>query len=305
MQFYSERPVGVIYEHPQWFNPLFQELEHRRINFHKIDSRYNIFDPAASSVPYKFVYNDMSFSNYLNDKERDLAGRINLLAHFENRGVEVINGAYATAIEHSKAKQLMLLTSLRYPFPATRIVNHIDYVMLAANQLRFPLILKGNFRNTGSLLRIDSREELKEAIANETIKFGADHTLLVQEFIPLKGNHMVRVETINGKFQYALKVYVSGDKLNAWPLEVKLEAFTPSDEIIKAIENIVKTARIDVGSVEYLTDRRNDKTYFIDINAHTNYGIEARNASGHDLYAALVAFFERRMQKIREIELAV
>ena len=34
-----ERPIGIYYEHPEWFRPLFQQLDERGVNWTKIDIR--------------------------------------------------------------------------------------------------------------------------------------------------------------------------------------------------------------------------------------------------------------------------
>ncbi len=300
-----ERPLGVIYEHPRWFNPLFTELESRGIAFHKINPLYHLYDPANTIKLYHFVYNDMSLSYYQNDHNRNITSRLEYISLLEELGVDVINGSKAIAIERSKARQLQLLASLKIPFPATRIVNHPDHVLTAGNHLQFPLVAKTNSGNRGRVKRYDSKDELEEALIDGTFEFGPDNSALVQEFVPPKGGYIVRAETLNGKFQHALKIYVTGEELNMWPIEVKREVFTPADEIIKTVEAIVRRAKIDVGSVEFLTSQQNNKIYFFDVNAHADYGIEVRNVLGYDPYVRLVNFLDRRSLKVREIELAI
>ena len=43
------RPVGILYEHPEWFRPLFAELERRQIAFEPIDADRLRYDPASPS----------------------------------------------------------------------------------------------------------------------------------------------------------------------------------------------------------------------------------------------------------------
>lgn len=305
MIFQSERPLGVIYEHPRWFNPLFTELESRGIAFHKINPLYHLYDPANSIKPYHFVYNDMSLSYYQNDHNRNIASRQEYISFLEDQGVEVINGSKATNIEHSKARQLHLLASLKLPVPVTRVVNHNDHLLTMASLLRFPLVAKSNFGNRGKVKRYNSKDELDEALIHGTFEFGPDNSALIQEFIAPKDGSIVRVDTLGGKFQHALKIYVTGEEISAWPFEVKREVFTPSDEIIKTVETIVRKANIDVGSVEYLVSRKSNKIYFFDVNAHTDYGIEVRNVLGYDPYVRLTNFLDRRSLKVREIELTI
>ena len=46
----------ILYEHPHWFKPLFQELEERGIPFRKIDASTEQFDPVG------FGENDVLFN---------------------------------------------------------------------------------------------------------------------------------------------------------------------------------------------------------------------------------------------------
>lgn len=305
MNIFSEKPLGILYEHPRWFNPLFQELENRNIPFTKVGPIFNRFNPAESDLPYRLLYNDMSLSWYLNEQHKSVLGRIEYIAQLEKRGVQVINGSNTVTIGNSKAKQLSLLNSFGLPFPQTRIIDHIDQLLPAADELKFPLIIKSNFGERGRVRLFQTLRELKEALINEQLDFGIDNLLMVQEFIPAKGKHFVRVETLNGKFMYALKIYVNGEGLDVWPLEVKFEAFTPPVDIVRSVENIVRAAGIEVGSVEYFTDRRSNKTYFFDVNAHANYTLEVRNALGYDPFTQLAGYLERRLWKIKEIALAI
>lgn len=301
MIFQSERPLGVIYEHPRWFNPLFTELESRDIAFHRINPLYHSYDPTNAIKHYHFVYNDMSLSCYQNDHNRNITSRFEYVSFLEELGVEVINGSKATFIEHSKAKQVQLLASLKLLFPATRVVNHADQVLSMANRIQFPLVAKTNYGNRGRVKQYNSKDELEDDLIQGAFQFGSDNSALIQEFVPPGGGYIVRVETLGGKFHYALKVYVNEADL----IERKYEAFIPSDEIIRMTEEIVRRANIEVGSVEYLTSQKNNKTYFFDINAHAKYGIEVRNVLGYDPYESLVNFLERRSLKVREIELAI
>ena len=59
-----ERPIGIFYEHPDWFRPLFSELDRRGTPYEKIHAARHRFDPAEP-VPYSLVFNRMSPSAWL------------------------------------------------------------------------------------------------------------------------------------------------------------------------------------------------------------------------------------------------
>ena len=52
-----ERPVGILYEHPQWFAPLFAELERRGVPYEPIHAARLVFDPAGLEPRYSLVVN--------------------------------------------------------------------------------------------------------------------------------------------------------------------------------------------------------------------------------------------------------
>ena len=40
------RPIAILYEHPEWFKPLFAELERRAVPYDAIDLARHSFDPG-------------------------------------------------------------------------------------------------------------------------------------------------------------------------------------------------------------------------------------------------------------------
>ena len=58
-------PIGILYEHPEWFRPLFAELDRRGLPYEPILAHEHRFDPSASAAPYSLVVNRMSPSSYL------------------------------------------------------------------------------------------------------------------------------------------------------------------------------------------------------------------------------------------------
>ena len=54
----------VIYEHPEWQNPLFAALENRNISFAPYDLKRNAFDPSRLP-PGSLYFNQASPSAYL------------------------------------------------------------------------------------------------------------------------------------------------------------------------------------------------------------------------------------------------
>jgi hypothetical protein len=311
-------PFAIYHEHPDWFRPLFAELERRGIPFVRLDPRAHLYDPAEGRPPYALLFNRMSPSAYLRGGVQGMFFTLSYLAHLERLGLPVVNGLAAFTIETSKARQLTLLESLGLPYPRARVINHASRAAEAAEGLRFPVVVKANVGGSGAgIVRYDTPAPLRQAAAEGKLDFGVDHTALVQEYIPARGGHITRVETLGGKFLYAIKVYTTGESFNLCPADIcqradgvelvraacpidapktglKVEGYTPPPEVIAACEKIMQTAHIDVGGIEYIVDDRDGRLLYYDINALSNFVADAVNVVGFDPFARLVDYLERR-----------
>lgn len=310
-----KKPIGVFYEHPEWFKPLFKILEGRSIPYEKIHAGFHHFNPLEDP-PYRVVINRVSSSSYLRGHTQAIFYANDFIGYLEENGVRVINGTRATEIETSKALQLVLFKKLGLKFPKAVVVNHVNQVVEASKQIGFPLAVKPNIGGSGAgIVRFDSLAALEEATEANAVDLGIDHTALVQEFIPVRGGHINRVETLNGKFLYAIKVHTSGESFNLCPAEIcqvpqpgpvqqmeevcmttavkkgiKVEPFNPPAEIVAAVERIVAEAKIDVGGIEYMIDDRTGEVLYYDINALSNFIADAENVIGFNPFENLVDY---------------
>src|SRR6185436_16162503 len=130
-----QRPIAIYYEHPQWFRPLFHELDRRELPYVRIDAGQHRFDPAEpprnGSRP-ALLFNRMSPSAWKRGRASAIFYTHDYLAHVEREGVAVFNGTAAYRLETSKALQLSLLARLGLPAPRTRVVNHPSQLPEAA-----------------------------------------------------------------------------------------------------------------------------------------------------------------------------
>jgi Carbamoyl-phosphate synthase L chain, ATP binding domain len=312
----QQLPLAVYYEHPEWFRPLFAELDRRSIQYLRIDAGCHVYDATATDRKYALFFNRMSASAYLRGNVQGIFFTRDYLAHLERIGTRVINGCKAFSFEISKAAQLALLHSLGLATPRSRIVNCAIQAVSAAQEVGFPVIIKPNIGGRGAgIMRFDSAPALERAAAAGEIDFGIDSTALVQEFLPVRGGHITRVETLGGKFLYAIKVYTSGENFNLCPAEIcrteddgsaanttglvdapkaglKVEGYTPPQELIDAVEKIVSAAQIEAGSVEYIVDDRDGVVVYYDINALSNFVANAPQILGFDPHVRLVDYLE-------------
>ena len=318
------QPFAIFHEHPDWFKPLFTELEKRGIPSVSINPVQHQFSIEEKAPKYALFFNRMSPSAYLRDGIQGTFYTLNYLKHLENHGVRVINGYRAFTYETSKALQLILMQQLGIKYPKSRVVNHVSQIESATEGLRFPIVVKANIGGSGAgIEKFNSIEEVREAIQNNQIDFGVDHTALVQEFVPARGGYITRVETLGGKYLYAIRVYTTGESFNLCPADIcqttagtelvrnacaldapknglKVEGYTPPAEVIKNVEAIVQKAGIDVGGIEYMIDDRDGEIYYYDVNALSNFVADAINVIGFNPHEKLVDFLEHEAVKQTE-----
>src|ERR1041384_5449761 len=216
----KDRPIAIYYEHPDWFRPLFAELDRRATPYVKIHAAEHRFDPAGEPQ-YSLVFNRMSPSAWLRGNGHSIFYTLQYLAHLKERGVRVVNGYTAFLTEISKAYQLALFERLGLPYPKARVIHNATDAPAAAEGLRFPVVVKPNIGGSGAgIRRFDQLETLARASANG-LELGIDGTALVQEFIPTSDGAIVRVEVLGGRFLYAIRVVSPGDTFNLCPADVR------------------------------------------------------------------------------------
>jgi hypothetical protein len=312
------KPFAIYHEHPDWFRPLFAELERRDIPYIRLDPRAHTYDPGEKTSPYALLFNRMSPSAYLRGGVQGTFFTVGFMAHLERLGVPVVNGSKGFAIEISKARQLTLLESLGLSYPRSRVINHCSQAVEAASGLRFPVVVKANIGGSGAgIVKYETQAALAAAAAAHELDFGIDHTALVQEFVPARGGRITRVETLGGKYLYAIEVFTAGESFNLCPADIcqradgvelvrsacpidapktglKVAGYTPPQHVIAACEEIVQTAGIDVGGIEYMIDDRDGRIVYYDINALSNFVADAVNVIGFDPFARLVDYLVKR-----------
>ncbi|RMF84971.1 MAG: hypothetical protein D6736_18270 [Nitrospinota bacterium] len=320
-------PIGILYEHPEWFIPLFEALDELGTPYERILVHEHHFDPALHPPPYQLVVNRMSPSAYLRGHGSGIFYTVSYLAYLEAHGVAVINGSNAYQIEISKARQLTLFEQVGVRYPRARVINHPAQALLAASGLRYPLIIKPNIGGSGARIqRFDTPEALQEAATAGKIDLGIDQTALVQEYLPAREGCIVRVEVLDHAFLYAIKVYPNPDSgFNLCPADIcqvgttpamptgasdnivanylahptekpglRIEPYTPPPAVIDQVLALARQAHLDVGGIEYLVNDQDGEPYFYDVNALSNFVTAAEQIVGFNPYARLAAYITRR-----------
>lgn len=335
METWSPR-LGIVYEHPEWFAPLFAGLDARGVPYDRLDASAHRFDVDAELPPWTLVLNRMSPSAYLRGHGQAIVYAREFLRYLEASGVDTINGADAFALETSKASQLLLLRRLGLRAPRTRVINHASQAAAAAGGLRFPVAVKPNIGGSGAgIRRFDRPAELEAAAAAGTLDLGIDHTALVQEFLPARDGHIVRVEVLDGRVLYAIKVFPKPGGFNLCPADIcqtdgadadpraapaaadavpaagavsadlcpvdlpkvalRVERATPPEAVCGDALAIAREARLDLVGIEYLVNDRDGRVYYYDINALSNFVSNAPAIIGFDPYVVLAEYLVARL----------
>jgi glutathione synthase/RimK-type ligase-like ATP-grasp enzyme len=301
----SSAQLGVLYEHPQWFQPLFAALERRSVPYVPIKLGGHSFDPFSGEVPAPVILSRVAQSSFLREPEHPIFYAEALLDHWQRCGARVLNGADVLAIDSSKARQLSLITSLGYAVPETRIVHRARDLTDAAEGMRFPLLVKANIGGSGAgIVRYSSAEELRASVADKLVPQSVDQVLLVQDYVPPRGGSILRLETLGGRFLYAIEVESRADNFDLCPADaciaqpgraaIRMTAVTPPAEIIEAAERIARAAGLDVGGVEVVIDDRDGTPRFYDINAMSNFVADPLNVLGWDPHDRLIDYIEQQ-----------
>jgi len=317
----GSRPIAVYHEHPDWFRPLFKELDRRGHDYVRLDAASHVYDPGETDPPYSLVFNRASPSAYLRGHAQSTFYTLHWIRHLERLGVPVVNGSAVYALELSKASQLDLLQELGLPYPRAFAINNPSQALAAASRLRFPVLVKANVGGSGAgIVRYDTPETLADAVERGTVSLGVDGTALVQEAAPLRNGHITRVETLGGEYLYAINVYPATGSFDLCPADacqtttgvdlvrgacaidapktgLRVEGTRPPAEIIDQVERIARASKLDVGGIEYLVDDRDGMHYFYDINALSNFVADAPNVIGFDPFVNLVDYLELRGQR--------
>jgi glutathione synthase/RimK-type ligase-like ATP-grasp enzyme len=307
------RPIGIVDEHPEWSARLIGELQSRRLPFEKIDHSNHAYDPRDRHPRYAVIVNRSSPSSHRRGHGSVLFYAEPLLAHYEALGIPVINPVAAYRFEKSKALQAGLFERLGIRYPRTVVLNHPDQVLKALDGLRFPVVIKPNVGGSGAgIVRFDSRAELEAQ--RSQLDFGPDHTALLQEYVDAEGSAIVRVEVLDGRLLYAIRIVRGAASFNLCPADIcqvppaaSVAGACPVDatggievsrceaprEAVEQAIALTRAAAIDVGGVEYLRSREDGRIYFYDVNATSNFVADARAVLGFDPFVPFVDYIER------------
>ena len=161
----SMLPIAIYFEQPNWFKPLFAELDRRGTRYVKLDAVTHSYSPMDHpEEKYALVFNRMSPSAWNRGHGDQIFYTTGFLEHLEARGVKVLNGLAAFRSELSKAGQLSLMEELGIPYPKARVIHRASQAPAATEGLRFPVVVKPNIGGSGAgVKRFDHISQLEAA----------------------------------------------------------------------------------------------------------------------------------------------
>jgi Carbamoyl-phosphate synthase L chain, ATP binding domain len=289
--------LAVFYEHPQWFEPLFRTLDAKGVSWRAIPIQDHVFNPADAHPPAPVILNRLAMSSFLRQSEHALFYSLAALGHWEGLGARVVNGTAPLAYDLSKARQLSLFRRLGLEIPRTRVAHRMADLPRLAAEIGYPVMVKTNVGGSGAgMIRYDDPEMLEDAAANGFAPMGVDGVVLVQEYVPARDGRVIRCEVLDGRFLYAIALNGAGSTFDLCPADVcmadkptiTIDAYVPPPAIVRAVEELARAARLDVGGIEYMIDDRDGAARFYDLNALSNFVAKPLEVLGWDPHDRLV-----------------
>ena len=308
--------LAVLFEHPDWQQPLFQILDRCGVCYVAVDLKNAAFSDADAPLA-RLYFNQASPSAYVRGHARAVPYALAYMRALALRGVRVLNGADAFALELSKTAQAALLRELGVPAPRVWTFNDIDAIRARAHEIPFPVLLKPEQGGSGArIVLVESFAHLEALLTQHPEHWLPDNLLLLQEYFPKDpAQGIVRMEFLGGELLYAMRV-ISHGRFNLCPApvcnpedgesgacEVPAEPRAPPVEFYPYREvppqalawgkRIMAAGKLDVGGIEYLESRNG--LMFYDINANSNLRPSIAQAFGFDPFERVVDFLLEEM----------
>lgn len=315
----------VLYEHPQWQEPLFEALTARGVRFEAFDLKSATI--SERDVPKARLYfNQASPSAYVRGNTRAVPLALALMEDLEDQGARVLNGSKAFRFELSKLAQARAMVQLGIDHPMTIAFNDPAALAPRAHDVGFPALVKPNQGGSGArIFKVESMEEVSELLRLQPEVWLPDNLLLLQEYLPHdpRENGIIRLEFIGGELLYAMRVRSDGG-FNLCPSEVchpvdgedgvcavvpaattgpkTPTTFEPYFEVpaaaVEAGRRLFLHGGLDIGGIEYL-DTPDGRRVFYDVNANSNLRRPVGLAHGFDPFERVVDWLEREIAKTK------
>ena len=226
----------------------------------------------------------------------------------------------AMPLELSKMVQYSALKEVDIQVPRTiAAINH-GGILEAAEFLRYPIITKHNRAGKGLGVKLfHSKIELKEYVFGGVFEPSVDGITLVQDYIEAPDSSITRVEFVNQKVLYALRVDTSDgfelcpadscemdqlghtiDRSSVFKKKTRpkfeiIDDFTSqsiAQTLVPRMERLMKKVGIDVAAFEFILDKDANCLVY-DINVNTNYNKDIERKSKISGFTTIANFLKK------------
>ena len=251
-------------------------------------------------------YNRMSASSHTRGHRFEPELTVGVLEWLERHNKRVINGSRALDLEISKIRQYQELEKFGIRTPKTFASLNTKSLLRFAGQLDCPFVTKHNRSGKGiGVYKFDNLESLNGFFNTSDFESSPDGINLVQQYIEPITPHIYRMEFVESKFLYALKVDTSkgfdlcpADGCEVTTNEANLDS--PKFEIvddfsldnIHAYETFLSENGIGIAGIEIIFDAAG-RHWTYDVNTNTNYNALAESKAGVSAYDEIAKFLLR------------
>ena len=310
------KTVFLLHENKEWSEPLeiaVNEIDVPYKNWYMVDRLINM-----SVIPPNGVfYNRMSASAHTRGHTHIPELTSGLLAWLESNKRRVINGSNAIRLELSKMVQYSALKDVGIKVPRTIAATNNGGILDASEVLGYPIITKHNRGGKGLGVKLFyNKIELKDYLYGDNFEPSIDGITLIQDYIKAPESSITRVEFVDQKLLYALRVDTSdGFKLcpadsceidqgigKSFVIKPKVKPkFSIIDDfaisataqkLVPRMERLMKTVGIEVAAFEFILDKNNN-AFVYDINVNTNYNKQVEKRSDVSGFTALANFLSQ------------
>lgn len=299
------KKLYIIHENNDWMPTIREAMNNYKIPFEEWYLVDNGMVDLTIAPPEGVFFNRVSPSAHTRGHRYSPFYTLAILNWLEAHGRVVINRSMVMNLEISKIAQYNALTQAGIKAPKTMAAFSKEDILKAANKLGFPLITKHNCGGRGSGVRkFTNLEMLKDYLYSEGYEEPIDGINLVQQFIESADKYITRLEFINKKFVYAIRINneedfnlcpadscsIEGSFCATSELENKFRIINNfNHSIIKHYEEFLRSHEIDIAGIEFIMDKNGD-LYTYDVNANTNYNSKAEKVAGLSAHNALAEF---------------
>lgn len=282
------------------------------------DKSYNIGEPEA-------------LKSYLNmEKIIDVAKQSKCDAIHPGYGFLAENPTFAAMVQENgliwigpspecmrnlgdKINSRIIAQSAGIPTTPGGTIESIEQAHILADELGYPILIKASAGGGGKGMRIvNSDKELEEAIIvarKEAQAAFADPTVYIEKYI--EDAHHIEIQFIIDKFGNGL--YFPERECSIQRRYQKIVEESPSPTINREMAKKMGEAAISVtkkagyynaGTVEFIYDKKNEKFYFLEVNARIQVEHPVtEEISGFDLIASQIDIAEEKQIKLSQDEL--